>query len=136
MAGFEDPLGEEEIYNENPKRSKFNPTMKGRYNTERKTTNNYSPCIAQNILLRTPKPRSVHFKNTQDGWNENLKASINFQKAQQRNGTFVPVTPSIPRTPYIGNVHRQNSGFAVPETPAFVPNSSRITSVKETPLVG
>ena len=122
--------------------SKFNPTMKRKHVTERKILTNSSPYIAQNILLRTPKPPSVHFKNTQSSWNEktNIKGPNTFKQHQQRNGNFVPVTPSVLRTslrtPFIGNIHRQNSGFAVPETPAFVLNGSRITSVKETPLIG
>lgn len=143
VIGFEDPLGEEEIYYESPDPNpigKFNPTMKGKHVAERKILTNSSPCIARNILLRTPKPPSVHFKNTQSSWNENanIKGSNAFhiQQHRQRNGIFVPVTPSVPRTPFIGNIHRQNSGFAVPETPAFLLNGSRITSVKETPLIG
>ena len=51
---------------------------------------------------------------------------------------FVPVTPSIARTPFLGNIHRRNSGFAVPETPCFVSNQSRVmvkTVIEETPLI-
>lgn len=133
-------MGGEEIFIENPnsnQRSINKSSVKTKYVAGRKNIPNSSPCIAQSILLRTPKP-SVHFKNTQNTWNEDTRGTNNnFQiSQQQRNKTFVPVTPSVPRTPFIGNVHRQNSGFAVPETPAFVLNASRITSVKETPLLG
>ena len=135
MIGFEDPLGEEEIiYCENSK-TKQQWKENSSFNGNNLIGERKNPPSAVHKILRTPKP-PVHFRNSliagSAGRNdENMKNPDGFRMSRP----FVPVTPSVLRTPFIGNVHRENSGFAVPETPSFV-NALRVTTVKETPLIG